>query len=176
MQAVLVLDQTWQPDRVVSFRRACELLLGGKAVAVTEETATVMRSPSIEVNIPAVIQLAYTARWAYRRVTPPCSSRAVLIRDAGECQFVVGGTTCRRPADSVDHLLPRSRGGLNTWDNLVAACRQHNTAKADSTLDEIHRRAGWTLRREPFTPQRSIRMLSVEQGDVPVAWRPFLAA
>jgi 5-methylcytosine-specific restriction endonuclease McrA len=182
MHAVLVLDQTYQPDRIVSFRRACELLVGGKALPATDETAAVFRSPSTQVEVPAVIQLAYTARWVYRRRVPACSSRAVLIRDEHVCQFVIDGMACTQRATSVDHLVPRSRGGPNTWSNLVGSCLHHNSVKADSTIEEMARRSNrkvsavWTLRRDPVAPDRAIQLLAADNGVVPVAWQPFLAA
>ncbi|HEY4333407.1 MAG TPA: HNH endonuclease [Ilumatobacteraceae bacterium] len=176
MSGVLVLDATYQPERIVSFRAACELLLEGKAVAATEDAVTVMRSPSISVTIPSVILLLHVARWAYRHEAPACTRHGVLHRDSHECQFVIGDNPCRRRADSIDHLLPQCRGGENTWTNLVASCTHHNGLKADRTLDEMVT-AGWSLRRSPVAPRRSVRMLQAAGVHrIPDSWTMFIAA
>ena len=176
MRGVLVLDATYQPERIVSFREACELLLGGKAVAATDDSVTVMRSPSIAVTIPSVILLVHTARWAYRHQPPACTRHGVLLRDGYECQFAIAGNPCRRWANSIDHLIPQSRSGQNTWTNLVASCTHHNGLKADRTLEEMAN-AGWTLRRQPVAPRRAIRLLQAAGvEEIPDSWSIFIVA
>jgi 5-methylcytosine-specific restriction endonuclease McrA len=177
MNRVLVLDAAWQPDRFVSFERALTLLWDGKAVAASDDIVAVMRSPSIAIDVPAVILLGQVARWAFTRDIPVCSRRAVLARDDHQCQFVVGDQPCHHVATSIDHLQPASRGGPNSWTNLVGACGVHNSAKADRTLEEMSRSHGWSLKRKPFEPRRSIRLLSRLPADaIRESWLPFLVA
>jgi 5-methylcytosine-specific restriction endonuclease McrA len=169
---VLLLDASWRVDRVIGVEFACELLVTGKAVAASSDIAMVMHSPSIEVEIPAVVARIGRVHSAQRRA-PSCSARRVRQRDQHVCQFVVDGALCDHRGDSVDHLLPRSRGGPNSWLNLVAACRSHNHSKADRSFEEMHRRYGWSLRRDPFVPSRS-EILVASIGNPRVEWEPFL--
>ncbi len=172
--SVLLLDAGWRVDRVIGVELACELIVTGKAVAASEDIAQVMHSPSIEVAVPSVVARIGRLHAAQRR-TPTCSPRRVRQRDLHVCQFVVDGQPCDRRGDSVDHLMPRSRGGGNGWLNLVAACRGHNHSKADRTFDEMRRRYGWDLRREPYVPSRTEVLVSAIGTPKP-EWEPFLVA
>jgi len=171
---VLLLDAGWRVDRVIGIELACELIVTGKAVAASEEIAQIMHSPSIEVAVPSVIARRGRLHSAQRR-TPTCSPRRIRQRDEHSCQFVIDGQPCDRRGDSVDHLLPRSRGGGNGWLNLVAACRNHNHSKADRTFDEMHHRYGWELRRDPYVPSRT-EVLVHSIGTPRAEWAPFLVA
>ena len=171
---VLLLDAGWRVDRVIGVEYACELLVTGKAVAASTDIAQVLHSPSIEVAVPSVIARSGRLHAAQRR-TPTCSPRRVRQRDAHQCQFVIDGLVCDRKGDSVDHLVPRSRGGGNGWLNLVAACRHHNHSKADRSLEEMRRRHGWDLRRAPYVPTRTEVLVS-SISNPRAEWEPFLAA
>ncbi len=173
---VLLLDATWRIDRVIGAERACELIFDRKAVAASDDLAAVFRSPSTTIEIPSVIALIPGGRRARgARGGPYCSHRRVRLRDHHECQFVVGDEPCARRGDSVDHLTPRSLGGPTCWTNLVTACRAHNGAKANRTMEEMHHRYGWTLRREPFVPSHGL-LIAARLPNPPAAWRPFLDA
>lgn len=171
---VLLLDAAWRIDRVIGVERACELLVMGRVVAASDDVAMVMRSPSIEVTIPSVVARVGRLRGGPHRL-PTCSARRVRQRDAHRCQFVIDGAACAHRGDSVDHLVPRSRGGGTTWTNMVTACRACNGGKADRTLAEMGRRFGWTLRREPYVPSRSELLIASFESPHP-AWQPFLSA
>ena len=105
---------------------------------------------------------------------PSCNARRVRLRDDHICQFVVNGAPCERRADSVDHLLPRSRGGESTWVNLVASCRRHNGEKSDRSLSEMER-YGWQLRRLPVIPTREAILLAGFPRHASV-WLPYVNA
>lgn len=174
---VLVLDNTWQPNRVVSVERAVILLLTGKATPVSDVVVGVMRSPSTEVRVPAVILVANALRLAVHGGRAACSREGVFARDAWQCQFVIGERACNAHADSIDHLVPQSRGGDDSWTNLIAACRHHNGIKAARTMDEMHRAHGWSLRRQPVAPRFALRMLDRARiREIPASWAPFLGA
>jgi 5-methylcytosine-specific restriction endonuclease McrA len=171
---VLLLDATWRIDRDIGVNHACSLLVSNEAVAASAEIAHVMHSPSITVEIPSVIaRITVVSR--RRERTPGCNPRRVRQRDDHVCQFVVDGRPCDAPGDSVDHLVPSSRGGENTWLNLVASCQAHNNAKADRSLDQMSDRFGWRLRREPFPPSYIQMQVASIRRCVP-AWEPFLVA
>lgn len=171
--AVLLLDAAWRIDRVIDAEHACELVVMNRVVAASEEIATVMHSPSVTVDIPSVIARVGLLHPCELR-PPAYSSRRVRLRDAHVCQFIIDGCPCGRRGDSVDHLLPRSLGGGDSWLNAVAACRAHNGAKANRTLEQMHRYHGWTLRRDPFVPSRSALVAAGLRTPHP-AWEPFLA-
>ena len=87
----------------------------------------------------------------------------MFARDGHRCQY------CHRAAENIDHVLPRSRGGEHSWDNVVASCRSCNARKEDRTLAE----AGLRLRRAPAAPHASLWMVATA-GALDPAWEPFL--
>ena len=93
------------------------------------------------------------------------SRRGVLARDEHRCQY------CGARAETLDHVVPRSRGGGHTWDNVVAACRPCNVHKADRLLPDTR----LELRRPPVVPRRTA-WVTVLVEQVPEAWRPWLPA
>ena len=162
MRTVLVLNASYEPLSIVSFRRATCLVLDDKA-EIIEHDGSVLRSPSVTLPVPSVVRLRYMVRVARRRQAV-LSRRAVFARDDHTCQY------CGGPADSIDHVLPRSRGGGHDWENLVAACRRCNLAKRDRTPEE----AGMRLRR-PGCPPRPRSWVVVGASRMPEAWKPYLA-
>ena len=138
--ATLLLNATFEPLCVVSSRRAIVLVLAAKAEAV-DVTDDEVHAERVTLAVPIVVRLTRYVRVPYP-VTVPLSRRAVFTRDSSTCVYCGGSGT------SIDHVVPRSRGGTNTWDNVVAACRRCNHVKADRSLAEM----GWTLPRPPRAP------------------------
>lgn len=163
MRNVLVLNASFEPLSVVSARRAACLVLADKA-EIIERDHLEFRSPSVALPMPIVVRLRYMVR-APRRRRAVLSRRAVFARDDHQCQY------CGGPADSIDHVVPRSRGGGQAWDNLVAACRPCNLAKRDRTPDE----AGMRLRRPCAAPDAPSWVM-VGASRIPEAWRAYLPA
>jgi 5-methylcytosine-specific restriction endonuclease McrA len=137
----LVLNAGYEPLAVVSFRRAIVLVLAGKATVVVDGPSPVV-SGSLTLPRPSVILLARYVRVPHGR-SVPVSRRGVLRRDEHRCAY------CGRSAATIDHVLPRSRGGRDTWENLVACCLRCNNTKGDHTPAEM----GWQLRFTPRMPQ-----------------------
>jgi 5-methylcytosine-specific restriction endonuclease McrA len=158
----LVLNASYEPLSIVSSRRAVCLLLADKAELI-EADSGVVRSANLTIPAPAVVKLRYMVR-VPRRTIAVVSRRAVFARDEYRCQY------CGARADSIDHVVPRSRGGSHVWENLAAACRRCNMAKRDRTPDE----AGMRLLRPCRAPRGSAWMALATPG-VPDAWRPYLA-
>lgn len=172
---VLVLDQTWQPASVINIRRAFSLLLRGKALPVTDEIVAIYHSPSTAVEIPAVIQVSkFAMATIHKGIAPDCSRGRILTRDDRECQFVVGDKPCDNKAATIDHLFPRSRGGPDTWENLVAACGRHNRVKGNRSLEEMAASDHWSLKRTPEAPKFMIRSLMDARKDIHPSWLYFL--
>jgi 5-methylcytosine-specific restriction endonuclease McrA len=162
MRSALVLNASFEPLSVVPSRRAVCLVLDEKA-EVVEHDGTLLRSESLSLPNPLVIRLLYMVKVPYHRRTA-LSRRAVFARDDHRCQY------CGGVADSIDHIVPKSRGGLHVWENVAAACRRCNLDKRDRTPDE----AGMKLAKSPHTP-REMAWVTVAVGSVPEAWRPYLA-
>ena len=108
---------------------------------MVEESETVLHYAGGEITLPSVIKLVKFVRIPYRH-SIPLSRRALFARDGGKCVY------CQAPATSIDHVIPRSRGGGHNWENVVSACHKCNHHKADKTLKEI----GWKLRTLPREP------------------------
>lgn len=157
----LVLNATFEPLSVVSARRGALLVHLGKAATV-HESGQLLRSERTALPVPSVLRLLYYVKVPY--TTARCiSRRAVFARDLHTCQY------CGERADSIDHVRPRSRGGANTWDNVVAACRPCNTKKRDHLLSELP----MGLRRAPTAPTRAT-LLRAAAAAVPEPWVPYL--
>jgi 5-methylcytosine-specific restriction endonuclease McrA len=157
----LVLNASYEPLCVVSGRRAVVLLLTDKAVTVADGAQT-LHSERATVVVPSVVKLTHFVKVPYA-ATVPLTRRAVFARDGGRCQY------CAAPATSLDHVVPRSRGGTHSWDNVVSACARCNHIKADRAVAEL----GWRLRRPPVAPSGAAwRVVGVRRLDP--RWRPFL--
>ena len=157
----LVLNASYEPLSIVSSRRAICLLLADKAELV-ECDEGVVHSASVSIPVPAVVRLRYMVR-VPRRAVAAVSRRAVFARDEYRCQY------CGDAAESIDHVIPRSRGGEHCWENVVAACRPCNVRKRDRLLHETT----MVLRRRPDAP-REMTWVVVAVGTVPQHWEPYL--
>jgi 5-methylcytosine-specific restriction endonuclease McrA len=159
--ATLLLNATYEPLCVVSSRRAIVLVLAEKAEPV-DSAADVVHAETVSLPVPVVVRLTRFVRVPYP-ASVPLSRRAVFTRDGQTCVYCGGSAT------SIDHVVPRSRGGTHTWDNVVAACRRCNHTKADRSLAEM----GWVLPHPPRTPSGAAwRLLGTRSVDP--RWRDWL--
>lgn len=166
MQQTLVLDQGYQPHRVVSWQRAVLLLFDGK-VEVVEEYDDLIRSISITLKMPAVVRLLGQVRRPRRRVR--FSRMNVATRDGFRCQYCASKLPLSRL--TYDHVTPRSQGGLTCWSNIVMACYPCNGKKADRTPAQ----ARMKLRAPPVQPDWLPAItLRLSAHDVPSAWASWL--
>lgn len=141
MRDTLVLNASFEPLSTVSLRRAVVLVMQDKAVVEQAHQGLRLRAAEVEIPVPQVIRLCRFVRVPFRQ-RAPWSRRGVLVRDRHRCAY------CGRRATTVDHVLPRSRGGGDTWLNTVAACAEDNQRKADRTPEQ----AGMRLLVRPFEP------------------------
>ncbi len=159
--ATLLLNATYEPLCVVSSRRAIVLVLAEKAESV-DTAADVVHAETVSLPVPVVARLTRYVRVPFP-ASVPLSRRAVFTRDGQTCVYCGGSAT------SIDHVVPRSRGGTHTWDNVVAACRRCNHTKADRSLAEM----GWALPHPPRTPSGAAwRLLGARTVDP--RWREWL--
>ncbi|MFF5568824.1 HNH endonuclease [Streptomyces sp. NPDC012623] len=160
MRDTLVLNASFEPLSTVTLNRAVVLVLQDKAVVEQAHPALRVRAAAFELPVPRVIRLCRFVRVPFRRQAP-WSRRGVLIRDQHRCAY------CGRRATTVDHVVPRSRGGGDNWLNTVASCAEDNHRKADRTPEQ----AGMPLLRQPFVPSPAEAMLLTlragERSDLP---------
>ena len=165
MGSVLVLNASFEPLSVVSVQRAIVLLLKEKA-EVVEAAEDVLRSEHLTLPVPLVIRLVYYVRIPHR-VSLPVTRRALLVRDRYTCQYC--GAQPGRQELTMDHILPRSRGGKTTWENVVAACKACNGKKGNKTPAE----ANMTLLNQPTKP-RYFAMAYVTSMETRNAWEKYI--
>ena len=159
--AALLLNATYEPLCVVSSRRAIVLVLAAKAESI-DVTDDEVHAERVTVAVPVVVRLTRYVRVPFP-VQVPLSRRAVFTRDSSTCVY------CGASATSIDHVVPRSRGGTHTWDNVVAACRRCNHTKADRSLAEM----GWSLPHPPGAPSGAAWRL-LGHRTVDPRWREWL--
>jgi 5-methylcytosine-specific restriction endonuclease McrA len=148
MRDTLVLNASFEPLSTVTANRAVVLVLQDKAVVEQAHPALRFRAAAVDLPVPRVIRLCRYVRVPFRR-RAPWSRRGVLVRDQHRCAY------CGRRATTVDHVVPRSVGGADTWLNTVASCAEDNHRKANRTPEQ----AGMTLLRQPFEPTPTDAML-----------------
>jgi 5-methylcytosine-specific restriction endonuclease McrA len=161
MERALVLNASYEPLSVVPGRRAVVLILADKAEMV-HRSEEVIRSERLQIPAPSVVRLRYFVKVPYNR-RAAVSRSGVFARDGHRCQY------CGTRADSIDHVVPRSRGGTHVWENLVAACRRCNAFKRDRLLEHTSMR----LRRRPSVPPSST-WVATSIGEVPSEWESYL--
>jgi 5-methylcytosine-specific restriction endonuclease McrA len=166
MERVLLLNATYEPLALVTDRRAVVLILAGRAEAVAvRPDPPVFRSAQLNIEVPSIVRLCRMVRIPRWARTPPLTRRAVLRRDSGTCAY------CSQAADTVDHVVPRSRGGRHEWTNVVASCKRDNLLKGDQLLSEL----GWSLPFTPLAPDGHLWRLR-HLAEIDPLWEPYLAA
>lgn len=159
---VLVLNQDYSALTLCSVERAMILIILHKADLVEALPGHVVRSPSHQFPWPSIVRLKGYVAVPYKRIM--ISRKNVMRRDRFRCQYC--GSHERL---TVDHVLPKSRGGKDTWENLVTACTPCNNKKGNRTPDE----ADMPLVRKPFRPT-NIMFIRDYVGSVHDTWKPYL--
>jgi 5-methylcytosine-specific restriction endonuclease McrA len=160
---VLVLNATYEPINVCTVRRAVVLMLKGKA-EVLEHGMHELHSASATVPRPAVIRLVAYVRIPRDTHRRKITRRAVFARDGWTCQYCGARSNL-----TVDHVIPRSKGGSSSWDNIVASCAPCNRRKGD----HLPAQANMHPRRRPSAPNPQV-FIHVASPTIPAAWRQWL--
>jgi len=163
---VLVLNASYEPINICAARRAIVLVLKGLAMS-EEENGHDLHAARITMRVPSVIRLL-----EYRRIphqTRALSRKNILLRDRNTCQYC--GVVLPSGDLTLDHVVPRSRGGSSTWENLVACCHSCNRRKGNRLLLETEMK----LLKEPrpftlHTSRHIMRMI----GRSDTKWRKYL--
>ena len=163
MQQVLVLNASYEPLNVCTVRRAHVLVYKGKA-EVIERLDKPLRSATSSFTWPHVIRLVHYVR-VPRAVQRKISRRALFARDGWRCVYCgsAGGRL------TLDHVVPRSRGGESTWENVVTSCAPCNLRKGNRTLEE----SGLQLHTKPRQPA-PVLFIRLAAPKIPHGWKPYL--
>lgn len=172
-QRVLLLNgSTWEPLSVITVPRAMNLLLAGKAIVV-EESGKFIRTVRDKFSVPSVIALRTYINVPRRRAH--WSRRGVLVRDHYRCIYcgaqpgdIQRGKMLAKADFTIDHILPKSRGGRDTWSNTACACSSCNHRKGDRLPHEV----GMKLRWEPKMPRTSYLVIALGTG--PSVWKRYV--
>jgi 5-methylcytosine-specific restriction endonuclease McrA len=176
---VLVLSKNWEPFGQVTWQRAFILLCGGEdgrtKAEVVEYDEKVVRSGSTssgelrEWKVPSVIRFVEANVPRLNKVK--FSRENIYLRDCGTCQYC--GRKVAKNEFEYEHVIPRSRGGKTTWDNIVVACTACNQKKGNKTPFE----AGMKLLSVPARPGKGLRQRKMEitwQKGMPEAWKNYM--
>jgi 5-methylcytosine-specific restriction endonuclease McrA len=166
LKTVLLLNASFEPIRVISWQRAITMAVTGKVEVLQEYENAVIRSISNTFRAPAVVRLlSYVS---IRPRTPRVSRENVWRRDRGMCQYC--GVGLKLGESTLDHVLPRSRSGTNTWQNIVCSCTRCNVRKRNRTPEE----AKMPLRSTPVAPLGWLPIIQLEcNDDIPARWQEF---
>ena len=163
---VLVLNASYEPINVCTIRRAVVLILKARA-EVIERSERELHAESLTMPRPAVIRLITYVRIPRDAHSRKITRRAIFARDSWTCQYCGSA----RGSLTIDHVIPRSKGGTSHWDNIVTCCAPCNRRKGD----RLPKQVGMHPRRAPRAPKPSI-FVHVAVPRVPDAWQPYLVA
>lgn len=155
---VLVLNASLSPINICSWRRAVTLLYKGKAISVEDSTKH-LNSTYV---LPFVIRLVNYVSIPYNSVV--LTRKNVYLRDNHACQY------CGKTSNlTIDHVVPKSRGGRDNWENIVTCCVRCNNRKGDKTADEV----GLTLRKKPYRPPSTLYLHMTRLSTIPRCWNDY---
>jgi len=159
---VLVLNQDYQPLSVCSVQRSMKLIFLEKAELLHDDPEKKLRTTRKSFQFPSVIRLRNYIRVPYSKIV--LSRRNVMRRDDYTCQY------CGKKSDlTIDHIMPKSRGGRDSWENLTTACDRCNVRKGNRTPKE----AKMDLLGKPYRPV-PITFFRDSNGGVQEPWKPYL--
>jgi len=159
----LLLNGDYRPLKVLGQHKAVRLVLKQKATVVVEGENQI-RSGGLIMPEPKVLHLNKYIHVPEKSHLKP-TRRAIMARDNNTCQY------CGGHATTIEHIVPRSKGGVHTWDNVVACCGPCNFKKADKFLDQL----GWELTKTPKQPSGSFWIL-IRFKEIDPTWEAFLGA
>ncbi len=155
--SVLLLNATYEPLATVSWKRAMTLVITGRAEMVEQDGDRCVRSAGGQsFPLPQVVRLVRMVAFVGMRsqTRPRFSKSGLLARDRRICQV----DPCAERGSTVDHVVPRSRGGQTTWENCVLMCQSHNSRKGNRLLDDL----GWKLKQPPQAPRAAFALLAAQ--------------
>ncbi len=159
---VLVLNQDYQPLSICSVQRSMKLIFLDKAELLHDDPEKELRTIRKAYQFPSVIRLRNYIRIPYSKVV--LSRRNIMRRDNFTCMY------CGKKSDlTIDHVIPKSRGGKDVWENLTTACEKCNVKKGSKTPKEVN----MPLDKKPYRPV-PITFFRDYNGNVQEPWKPYL--
>lgn len=165
-KSVLLLNASFEPMCTISLRRATALMLAEKVEIISAREGESVRSARQALPAPSVLRLIKYVNVPRTRKAN-LTRKAVLNRDGYVCAYCGEKKSLRDM--TMDHIVPRSKGGLNTWKNVVACCFPCNQRKGNISLEEL----GWQLRFQPFKPDGT-RRVAIIAGHIDPDWEQWL--
>ena len=164
---VLLLNHSEEILNVISWQKAVMLLCAEKATAPYghEEFYRIPTSRGYY-DLPTAIVLSKYVRVPYKKAT--LSRRNLMKRDGSKCQYC--GCKLNIDNETIDHVVPTSKGGKHRWENVVACCKPCNARKGDRSNEDI----GYKLRQQPFAPTRSVLVQKIIAANQHSSWRRWL--
>lgn len=167
----LVLDTSYMPVARVHWQRAVTLLFAGKVEVVEEYEDKHVKSVTFSIKMPSIVRFLRAKRGKKRAVK--FSRENIYTRDSGKCQYCA--TKLARPQATYDHVIPRAKGGITNWENIVICCFSCNQKKRDRTPAE----AGMKLLSIPVRPKKLSEHLKLTISwtpGMPTSWKDWLAS
>jgi 5-methylcytosine-specific restriction endonuclease McrA len=160
---VLVLNASYEPLSICDARNAVLLLFCGKAMIVASHPEHRIRTVTESYPLPIIVRLTVYVRVEFRNAV--LSRKNLFRRDEFRCQY------CGRKDVplTIDHVIPRSRGGGESWENLITACKSCNSLKGNRTPAE----AGMTMLQKPVMPSH-ITLMRRHYLSISDEWKPYL--
>jgi 5-methylcytosine-specific restriction endonuclease McrA len=165
MQDCLVVDSTHRPVAYCDWQSAIKLYYEGVADIIKEDAEKEIHSQSLTMKIPRVIAIRNYVSKRYQRDSLTLTRRNIAIRDERRCQYC--NQELSNDEQTLDHVIPKSRGGKSTWENLVLCCRPCNRRKADQTLRE----SGMVLLKQPVRPKPGVQYRGI--GHIRPEWDDY---
>lgn len=162
----LVLNAGYEPMQLISWQRALCLVLASKAELVAEYGETV-RSVSECFPLPSVVRLKRYVGYVRQFGLLKCTRKNIFLRDRFQCQYC--GVRCASASATIDHVIPRCRGGRTVWDNVVTCCHTCNRKKGDKTPEQMSMR----LMRPPKRPHWT-EIVADQEDPYHKTWLPYL--
>lgn len=165
----LVLSKTWEADRVVTWQKAMSLLWSGRAEIVEEHEDRYVRSVTVKFQMPSVIRFVSGMR--HRNGKIKFSRQNVYSRDKGLCQYC--STRVNRGDSTFDHVVPKSKGGLTTWENIVISCYKCNQKKGNKSCHEARMFPKNKPVRPTYLPDMGELTFS-QDNRMPESWKNYI--
>ena len=164
MMRTLLLDVNYFPVKIISWQKAITLLVTNRAEMIDEYSDKIIRSVSLSLKLPKILRLYQTHKLSY---SVRFTRLNVFHRDNFQCQYC----SIRLPACELtfDHVVPVSKEGETTWENVVTCCKPCNTKKGPKTLQESRMK----LLKTPRKPSWSIELCLRLKEDDPLEWWDF---
>ena len=166
MENILLLNNDYTPINVTTLKRGFKLVFKGKAEIISHDEENPLETESKNYQRPTVIRLLRYISIPYRKVN--LTRFNIFRRDGYKCIYCGSDKNL-----TLDHVIPKSRGGKNNWKNLATCCRKCNRLKDDSSVDEFLETTGYVMSHKPFKPNYA-QFIKKMGGNIKDDWEPFL--